>query len=80
MDRPRKRARLEVSDSDVEKVHDLHDFQLTDMPDAEVFYVPHFIDEEVALEWYTGLLNLESCMRSVSTDNCVYIHALSRRV
>lgn len=61
MDRPTKRPRLEVSDSEVQKVHDLHDFQLTDMPDAEVFYVPHFIDKEVASEWYTGLLDLESC-------------------
>jgi hypothetical protein len=61
MEPPRKRARLDVPDSEVQKVGDLQDFQLADMPDAEVFYVPDFINKETAEEWYTGLLGLDSC-------------------
>jgi hypothetical protein len=34
---------------------------MTDMPDAEVFYVPNFIDKRVAQEWYNELLMLDSC-------------------
>ncbi|GLB37902.1 putative 2OG-Fe(II) oxygenase superfamily protein [Lyophyllum shimeji] len=58
-----KRARQEVSDSEVEKVKNLEDFRLTDMPDAEVFYVPRFVDEAVAEEWYLALLELDSWYR-----------------
>ncbi|RDB26076.1 DNA oxidative demethylase ALKBH2 [Hypsizygus marmoreus] len=58
--RPSKRARLEVSDSEVQKVLGFEDFQLKDMPDAEVFYVPNFFDEETSAQWYSGLLELDS--------------------
>jgi hypothetical protein len=58
---PKKRARQEVSDSEVEKVKGLEDYRLIDMPDAEVFYVPTFVDEAIAAEWYSGLLELDSC-------------------
>lgn len=61
MPRPAKRARLEVADSEVQKVEDLKEYQLTDMGDAEVFYVPDFVDKTVAAEWYTELLKLDSC-------------------
>ncbi|KAF8071471.1 2OG-Fe(II) oxygenase [Lyophyllum atratum] len=51
MVRPQKRARQEVSDSEVEKVKNLQDYRLTDMPDAEVFYMPTFVDEATAAGW-----------------------------
>ena len=34
---------------------------MTDMPDAEVFHVPDFIDKLVAQEWYNELLMLDTC-------------------
>ncbi|KAF5379847.1 hypothetical protein D9615_005823 [Tricholomella constricta] len=60
MVRHAKRARQEISDSELEKVKNIQDCQLTDMPDAEVFYVPSFVDETTAAEWYTGLIELDS--------------------
>ncbi|KAF9455388.1 hypothetical protein BDZ94DRAFT_1230930 [Collybia nuda] len=63
MERPTKRARRKVLDTEVQKVRDLDGFELKDMPDAEVFYVPDFISKEVASEWYTGLIDLESWYR-----------------
>ncbi|KAF8234614.1 hypothetical protein L208DRAFT_1061048, partial [Tricholoma matsutake] len=32
-----------------------------DMPDAEVFYVPDFVDKVIVQEWYNELLMLDSC-------------------
>ncbi|KAG6856245.1 hypothetical protein H0H87_006104 [Tephrocybe sp. NHM501043] len=67
MSRPTKRARKDVSDSEVEKVQNLQEYQLQDMPDAEVFYMPGFVGHEKATEWYTGLLELDSCMSTLAT-------------
>lgn len=34
--------------------------KIKDIPDAEVFYVPDFVDKDVAQEWYNELLTLDS--------------------
>jgi hypothetical protein len=62
MTRPTKRARLDAVDvSEVLRIKQYEERQLTDMPDAEVFYVPDFIDKNVAQEWYNELLMLDTC-------------------
>ncbi|KAG6810266.1 hypothetical protein H0H92_012643 [Tricholoma furcatifolium] len=56
-----KRPRTEVPESEIDKIKDLDAYQFEDMQDAEVFYVPDFVDESTAAQWYTGLLELDSC-------------------
>ena len=61
MTRPAKRPRLDVDELEVLRIKQYEEHRLTDMPDAEVFYVPDFIDKDVAQEWYNELLMLNSC-------------------
>ena len=60
MSRPLKRQRT-ASDPEVQQVQNLEEFRVPEMPNAEVFYVAHFIGEDTANEWYNELLKLDSC-------------------
>jgi hypothetical protein len=62
--RPRKRARIDAyvdDDREVPRIKQYDEYQLKDIPDAEVFYVPDFVEKNVADEWYNDLLKLDSC-------------------
>lgn len=48
--------------------------KIKDIPDAEVFYVPDFVDKDVAQEWYNELLTLDSC--KFTTRN--YVHKFEK--
>ena len=61
MSRPKKRARLDVDEMEVLQIKQYDEHRITGMPDAEVFYVPDFIDKDLAQEWYNELLMLDTC-------------------
>ncbi|BGP20897.1 hypothetical protein JCM10213_003395 [Rhodosporidiobolus nylandii] len=56
--KPRKRARKTVEPDETHQVSCLPDAARLPLADAEVFYVPAFVGEETAKEWYEQLLEL----------------------
>lgn len=53
-----KRARLSIPAEETQQVKSLNDHKL-DLPDADVFYVPQFIDPSIAQKYYDQILALD---------------------
>lgn len=75
MTRPTKRAQLDVDNLEGLRISEQYEeHKIKDIPDAEVFYVPDFVDKDVAQEWYNELLTLDSC--KFTTRN--YVHKFEK--
>lgn len=67
MKRPSKRQKIDndntqtMDSATFSQVTGLEEHKVNDMPDCEVYYMESFISKETSKDWYSALLELDSC-------------------
>lgn len=62
VEKPIKRKKVVASDFQPVDADVLPENAKLDLADAEIYYVPSFVDADTAQRWYNELVELDTCM------------------